>query len=283
MTHNEKRTAWWKEGVLALVSGTLFGVASVVVGHPLDTIKTKMQVVEKYRGFGMIQSIKQLYRSEGIRGFYRGAVPPLIGSSMFRASQFAVFEALYTKWQHNLYFTKKIPFTGDLEIRVILGGIASGTARALIECPFEYSKVRGQTHLSWKLINIYQGFTALWLRCTGTLVSYFIMVDSFRRHTNLYKYEYSLFFMNGFCASVAFTIMWPVEVAKNELQTMEPEQQKRSSIPHVLRHRVQNTGLVQGLYSGLLPGLTGIFVRNGVAMVVMIKAQKLFTHYGLRN
>lgn len=43
MTHNYKRTTWQKEGMFTLVTGFLYGATNVIVGHPLDTIKTKMQ------------------------------------------------------------------------------------------------------------------------------------------------------------------------------------------------------------------------------------------------
>ena len=42
MSHNYKREVWYKEGLLTLISGSIYGVASIVVGHPMDTVKTKM-------------------------------------------------------------------------------------------------------------------------------------------------------------------------------------------------------------------------------------------------
>lgn len=36
---------------------------------------------------------------------------------------------------------KKLPFTGGLELRVIIGGLVSGTCRAIVETPLEYAKV----------------------------------------------------------------------------------------------------------------------------------------------
>ena len=43
MFNNEKRLSWYHEGALTLLTGTLFGATSVIVGHPFDTVKTKMQ------------------------------------------------------------------------------------------------------------------------------------------------------------------------------------------------------------------------------------------------
>jgi len=43
MTHNHKRAEWYKEGFFSLLTGFMFGATNAVVGHPFDTIKTKMQ------------------------------------------------------------------------------------------------------------------------------------------------------------------------------------------------------------------------------------------------
>ena len=46
MTHNENRQVWYKEGLLTLITGTVYGATSVIVGHPMDTVKTKMQAMD---------------------------------------------------------------------------------------------------------------------------------------------------------------------------------------------------------------------------------------------
>jgi len=40
--HNEKRTDWKKEAAIQCFTGMIFGGTNTVVGHPFDTIKTKM-------------------------------------------------------------------------------------------------------------------------------------------------------------------------------------------------------------------------------------------------
>jgi solute carrier family 25 carnitine/acylcarnitine transporter 20/29 len=41
--HSEKRQSWYKEGALTALTGFLYGGSNTLVGHPFDTIKTKMQ------------------------------------------------------------------------------------------------------------------------------------------------------------------------------------------------------------------------------------------------
>ena len=46
---------------------------------------------------------------------------------------------------YNQLDAKEIPYTGGLEQRTLLSGMCAGLIRSIIECPFEYVKVRKQT------------------------------------------------------------------------------------------------------------------------------------------
>jgi len=50
MSHGEKRTSWQKETAISAFTGCLFGLTNTVVGHPFDTIKTKMQAQSQHMG-----------------------------------------------------------------------------------------------------------------------------------------------------------------------------------------------------------------------------------------
>jgi len=93
---------------------------------------------------GYFESIKNVYLKEGPIGFYRGCIPPFFGSVIFRSTQFSVFEAVYTRLQNEKGdgICSEIPGMGGLEYRTVLSGIAGGSARSFIECPFEYAKVK---------------------------------------------------------------------------------------------------------------------------------------------
>ena len=47
---------------------------------------------------GVIKTVRDVYTKEGPVGFYRGWLPPFLGSVVYRSVQFSVFEALYTRW-----------------------------------------------------------------------------------------------------------------------------------------------------------------------------------------
>ena len=105
-------------------------------------------------------SLWDVFKKQGIRGLYRGVLPPFFGSMFYRSMQFTVFEACYTKWKDSPILSKQIPYTLGLEPRVIVAGLIASTARATIETPFEYAKVKGQTGQIWHFKDVYSGYGA---------------------------------------------------------------------------------------------------------------------------
>ncbi|XP_065176103.1 mitochondrial substrate carrier family protein L-like [Sycon ciliatum] len=280
MTHSEKRGAWYLEGGIGLGVGVLYGTTNVCVGHPFDTIKTKMQAQKGFEGMTMAGTFKETIRKDGFKGLYRGCVPPLWGSGIYRSSQFAVFEAVYTyldtpvcKWE--------LPGTGGLQLRVLLGGAAAATTRAVIECPLEVAKVRRQTGQSWEFKSLYKGFTVTWIRTLGLMSTYFILVDSQRRHNaDLFKSTFvGPFLVSGVSATLAWWLVWPFEYMKSQVQS---NYGKDMSLFARMRMTMRERGGFFALYRGIGPGSIRSFLANGCSMIVMANAQRYISHWGLR-
>ena len=54
----------------SFICGFAYGTTTVIVGQPLDTIKTRMQA--KGTGSSMITTASTIFKKEGITGLYRG-------------------------------------------------------------------------------------------------------------------------------------------------------------------------------------------------------------------
>ncbi|EDO31843.1 predicted protein [Nematostella vectensis] len=282
MTHNEKRIGWLQEGMIGLGVGVLYGTTSVAVGHPFDTIKTKMQAQAGFEKTSMIKSFIKTVKTQGIRGLYRGCVPPLWGSGIYRSTQFAVFEAAYTFLSHHRTCTKEIPFTGGLQLRVVLAGMLGSTSRAIIETPLELAKVRRQTGQSWQFRGLYKGFGVTWCRTMGLMTTYFILVDTGRRHfpEQFKRPLLGPFLTSGIAATLAWWIVWPLEYMKSQVQGNYGKE-----MPVVARMRLvfREKGGFFALYRGILPGSIRSFMSNGCSMVVMSWAQRKVSDWGLRS
>ena len=74
---------------------------------------------------------------------YRGMVPILASTSIQKSALFAAYAGgrRMTEDSGIAALTQPIPLTGGLMPSVIVGGVASGTARAIVETPFELAKV----------------------------------------------------------------------------------------------------------------------------------------------
>lgn len=285
MTHTEARSEWYREGLIALGSGILYGATNAIVGHPMDTVKAKMQAQSgfmKGADVTMMGVISKIWQTEGAVGFFRGVFPPLCGSSFYRSTQFAVFEAVYTKCEENGWNKEVIPMSGGLAWATIGAGMSGASARAILEQPIEYAKVKRQTLQPWYFREIYQGFFMQLPRTVGMMTFIFCGVDTTRRWTGnaALKHPSGQFVTWGGISMLGFWVIWPLETLKNQVQAGTKIEGVSSP---TLAQRIAHLGGPLGLYRGILPGSISVFLRNGTAAVVMGFAQRKITELGLRG
>ena len=131
----------WRPTILAYAST----IASTTVGFPLDTVKTRMQTHKNFTSYG--DCIKKTFAKEGIRGFFRGILAPLLSTSMSKSSSVGIFTQVkpyvYNSFFHGLELAKDHPFLSNIPV-CLCSGIISGGIMSLFACPFEYTKVYAQ-------------------------------------------------------------------------------------------------------------------------------------------
>ena len=262
---------------IALGAGVTYGATSVLIGHPIDTIKNKMQAQEGYEARNAVNSLLKTLRTQGVVGLYRGATPQFIGSMVFRSLQFGVFSSVYNRMD-NPIGRRKIPLSGGVETRVIVGGVASGMARAAFETPIDYWKIRRQVV---KEMNYQEALSGLRVTMIGRMILlpvFFVYLDKARPYKTQLFGESPLgnVFLGGACATAAWWTIWPLEYMKSQVQGGYGD----SSLS--LRRRLvsvfQEKGLF-GLYRGLGPGSVRSFLANGLSMAIMLWTEKQMTEY----
>nr|XP_027196507.1 mitochondrial folate transporter/carrier-like isoform X1 [Dermatophagoides pteronyssinus] len=82
-----------------LVAGISGGVASTLALHPLDLLKVRLavndgQVSTRPQYSGLVNAVKTIFRSEGIRGFYRGVTPNCWGAGTSWGLYFLFYNAI---------------------------------------------------------------------------------------------------------------------------------------------------------------------------------------------
>ena len=133
--HSEQRNSAWSEAAFGLITGAVYGATVTVSGHPLDTIKSKMQVQKGFTNLSSVQAAKTIWKAEGVRGFYRGCIPPLWGSAGYRGIQISGYEYAYTWLEMNLPSDSYIKKDIGLGLRplVPLAAVFSAALRVCLE------------------------------------------------------------------------------------------------------------------------------------------------------
>ncbi|WIA40020.1 hypothetical protein OEZ86_013444 [Tetradesmus obliquus] len=82
----------WHAATRELVGGVLAGAVNVTSGYPFDTMKVRLQASDGVYE-GMADCFSHIWRTEGVRGFFRGLSSPLIGELIKCRMQMAQFDS----------------------------------------------------------------------------------------------------------------------------------------------------------------------------------------------
>ena len=76
------------------VAGSLAGGISQSLIYPMEVMKTRMALRNTNEYTGIVDCGRKLYRSEGLKVFYRGYVPNLLGILPYAGIDLAVYEVI---------------------------------------------------------------------------------------------------------------------------------------------------------------------------------------------
>ncbi|OMO65201.1 Mitochondrial substrate/solute carrier [Corchorus olitorius] len=297
-------------GYKEYVAGLLAGVATVIVGHPFDTVKVKLQKHNtgvhgiKYRN-GLHCSARIL-ATEGVRGLYTGATSSFVGLAFESSLVFGIYsqakQALQGGTQSN----------GPQPQAIIPSAAFGGAIISFILCPSELVKCRMQVQGTDSLVpkssrysspldcafktikkdgvtGIFRGGSATFLRETIGNAVFFSVYEYVRyymhlqlntgssNHRNLIDMGVGI--MSGGVGGVAcWSVVLPLDVAKTIIQTA-PDKSSSTNPLQVLNSIYRRAGL-KGCYSGLGPTIVRAFPANAAAIVTWELAMKLL---GIKN
>ncbi|KAL0479747.1 hypothetical protein AKO1_007550 [Acrasis kona] len=219
------------DSIRHFVAGTVGGVAGVVVGHPFDTVKVRIQSrPDIYKG--VPSTFLKIFKNEGIKGLFKGMLLPVSGVGFTSALCFGVYGNsmnLLRKYRGEEK-TKSQYFTN-----VFLAGSISGTILCALTCPSELVKTRLQIQdHGVKLYNgpldcarkIYQteglrglnrGMSATLLRDAGPGYGiYFLSYEMLKDY--LGNSALSLMFAGGSAGVISWITSYPFDVIKTRMQ-----------------------------------------------------------------
>ncbi|KAG9336419.1 hypothetical protein JZ751_002766 [Albula glossodonta] len=220
---------------LDFVAGCIGGAAGVLVGHPFDTVKVRLQVqnVDKPLYRGTFHCFQSIVRQESMFGLYKGIGSPMMGLTFINAIVFGV--------QGNA-----MRFLGhDTPLNQFLAGAAAGAIQCVICCPMELAKTRMQMQGTGEkkskrklyknsldcLLRIYnkegvrginRGMLTTFIRETPGFGVYFLAYDVLTRSLGCEPDDPymipKLLFAGGMSGIASWISTYPVDVIKSRLQ-----------------------------------------------------------------
>lgn len=166
------------------VHGFASGVVQSIVGHPLDTVKTRIQTGKKLSW----------------KGLYQGFFPSLLGGCVQNGFLFSIEN------QSHSFFKNENKF---------LSGFTSGVLTSFLVSPLERWKCKAQTGLPMKG-SWYQGMKWTIGRDGFGFGTYFYIYD-------VYKEKWGVFWAGGMAGVLSWWVSYPFDIKKTLSQIQTPK------------------------------------------------------------
>lgn len=266
------------QGALA---GAASGLTKVLVGHPFDTIKVRLQTEgSKGRFRGPLHCLITTLKQEGVRGLYKGASPPLMCYALSDSLHIGTYTYVYIKLTHKN--TKKNSYSSHA-----LAGLIGGCVSTIVATPMERIKLRlqvqyvnskqysGAIDCVQQLVRSHGLRLGLWTGFLPTLIlrSHFAILwptyhyTSFNLENKFPQLNKAIPFLSGGLASSLFWLVaFPTDLVKNRILNQNNINQPPGMLK--ITSKVFQTEGWRGFYRGLFPTLLRSFPTNGMALLV---------------
>lgn len=244
---------------IEISSGLVAGLSTTLITHPLDLIKTRLQLSnDRYQQvFKLIQN-----ESKGLHKYYRGITPNLIGN----IGAWGAYFALYSE------FKSIIPKT-NLTLNYFSSSFLAGVSTSLITNPIWVVKTRmlGDPSNTFpmfkiaKLIFINEGLLSFWKGCIPSLFLVFqaSLQFTFYDHgksmvgSDLSTFQY--LYLSGASKILSMFLMYPTQVVKARLQFAKESKSLVGTIKEIWAQGAFYNGLGAGV-ARVLPATCITFV-----------------------
>lgn len=260
------------DNIKSFASGGFGGVCAVLTGHPFDLVKVRLQT-------GVYNStaecLKGTLAKDGLLGFYRGVMPPLLGVTPMFAVSFWGYDM--GKKLVGSYTGKKVE---DFTIADIsTAGFISAIPTTGVAAPFERVKVMmqiqsGKSSMGSVIAEMYRtgGIRSIFKGSAATLARdgpgsalYFATYEYVKKKLSSPGQDLSLFAISiaGGSAGVAMWLgVFPIDTIKSTQQSSNVN----ISIAKATK-QIYAKGGIKGFFPGVGPALARSFPANAATFV----------------
>lgn len=294
----------------SFISGGVGGVSAVLVGHPFDLVKVRMQASGSASA-GVFYSLRTTFVTEGVRGLYRGVSAPLTATT----PMFAVSFWSYDMGKRIVQYVNGNPNDTNATLSInqicVAGALSSFPTVAImapserIKCLLQTQgtssssnkpKYNGMLHCAHELYktggiaSIYKGTNATLLRDIPASVAYFGVYEYIKRTMIAYQTEkfdingndpsagtlspVAIMTAGGFAGMACWAVSIPADVIKSRYQ-VAPEGQYKNLL-EVYQVLVKTEGY-GALFNGMRPAMIRAFPANAACFMGMEMSRSLLS------
>lgn len=260
------------DNIKSFASGGFGGICAVLTGHPFDLVKVRLQT-------GVYNStaacIKGTVAKDGLLGFYRGVMPPLLGVTPMFAVSFWGYD-MGKKIVGNYSGKKPEEFTVG---QTSTAGFISAVPTTLVAAPFERVKVMmqiqsGKSSMGSVISEMYRtgGIRSIFKGSAATLARdgpgsalYFATYEIVKEKLSTPGEDLSLFAVSvaGGCAGVSMWLgVFPIDTIKSTQQSSNTN----ISIATATKN-IYAKGGIKAFFPGVGPALARSFPANAATFV----------------
>ncbi|KAM4722231.1 solute carrier family 25 member 45 isoform 2-T2 [Rhinophrynus dorsalis] len=226
------------------IAGWISGALGLVVGHPIDTVKVRLQTQSKYHG--ILDCVIKTYRKETILGFFKGMSFPVGSVAISNSLAFGSYSNALLYLSDTEYKDWTNP---PQNLHVYMSGCFSGLVQIYVSAPIDLIKVRlqnqtepfgvktrpGYLHTRYRgpfhcaicifreegIVGLYRGSIALALRDVPTMGLYFLTYEVVCKWMTKDKEvpgAWTMLFAGGCAGTVGWAFANPMDVIKARLQ-----------------------------------------------------------------
>ncbi|BFZ53422.1 hypothetical protein PYCC9005_000445 [Savitreella phatthalungensis] len=274
--------------ITGFVAGVLSGVTKLVIGHPFDTLKVRMQVDSARFNNSVVTCLRRTVAQEGLRGLYKGGTPPLFG--------WAVMDSVMLGSLSN-YRRLLAGESGQLTLpQHALAGLGAGLTVSLVATPIEHVKARLQIQYDASS-KVYSGPIDCIMRLVRQRKLYKGLVATMAQRSwfSAYWATYAVcqsaltdsklspgaksFWAGGLAASLYWFFAFPADVVKQRIMTDSLTNPRYKSWADCVKQIWTREGL-RGLYRGFTPCFLRSFPTNASAVFVFDTTMRYMTQFG---
>ncbi|KAJ3396762.1 hypothetical protein HDU92_001866 [Lobulomyces angularis] len=113
-----------------IIFGSLSGVSGRIIEHPFDTVKVRLQATKNFKGF--FDCVHKTFKTEGLKGFYKGISVPLFGSVLEFGVLFNCYSFFQSKIKYYLTHQAEEETLTSIKHLIFAGSLSGGTVSFLL-------------------------------------------------------------------------------------------------------------------------------------------------------